>query len=88
MCTDLNISVKDAINKSTNNSDGFIRDGVYLKSSMLFWIISCIFILPVIYVIPFNKLSKAKFVTFCDGLHYALPQGVKPQTFIKNNGTI
>lgn len=87
MCTDLNISVKDAINKSTNNSDGFIRDGVYLKSSMLLWIISCIFILPVIYVIPFNKLSKAKFVTFCDGLHYALPQGVKPQTFIKNNGT-
>ncbi len=88
LCTDLNISVKDAINKSTCNSDGFIKDGVYLKSSMLLWFISCIFIIPAIYVIPFNKLSKAKFITFCDGLHYALPQGVKLKTFIRNNGLI
>lgn len=88
LCTDLNISVKEAINKSTINTDGFIKDGVYLKSSMLLWILSCILIIPIIYVIPFNKLSKAKFVTFCDGLHYALPQGVKPETFIRNNGII
>ncbi len=88
LCTDLNISVKDAITKSTVNSDGFIKDGVYLKSSMLLWIISCILIVPAIYVIPFNKLSKAKFVTFCDGLHYALPQGIKPETFIRNSGLV
>lgn len=88
LCTDLNISVKDAINKSTVNSDGFIKDGVYMKSSMLLWILSCILIIPSIYVIPFNKLSKAKFVTFCDGLHYALPQGVKVETIIKNSGII
>jgi hypothetical protein len=88
LCTDLNISVKDAINKSTVNSDGFIKDGVYMKSSMLLWILSCILIIPSIYVIPFNKLSKAKFVTFCDGLHYALPQGVKVETIIKNSGMI
>ncbi|MBO5857515.1 MAG: hypothetical protein J6Q87_04635 [Clostridia bacterium] len=88
LCTDLNISVKTAINKSTHNSDGFIKDGVYLKSSMLIWFLCCIFIIPAIYVIPFNKLSKAKFITFCDGLHYALPQGVKFKTFIRNNGVI
>lgn len=85
LCTDLSISVKDAINKSVNNSDGFIKDGVYLKSSMLLWVLSCIFIIPVFYVIPFKKLSEAKYITFCDGLHYALPQGVNAQSFIKNN---
>lgn len=88
LCTDLNISVTDAINKSTLNSDGFIKDGVYLKSSMIPWILSCILILPTIYVIPFKNLSHAKFITFCDGLHYSLPQGIKAQTFIKNNGII
>ena len=88
ICTDLNISVKDAINKSTCNSDGFIKDGVYLKSSMVIWFLCCIFIIPTIYVIPYNKLSKAKFITFCDGLHYSLPQTINVQTFIKNNGII
>ena len=88
LCTDLSISIKDAINKSINNSDGFIKDGVYLKSSMLLWALSCIFIIPVFYVVPFKKLTTAKYITFCDGLHYALPQGVKAQTFIKNNGII
>ncbi len=88
ICTDLNISVKDAINKSINNSDGFIKDGVYLKSSMIPWIISCIFILPVIYVIPFTKLTKAKYITFCDGLHKTLPQAINFKNAIKNDGVI
>lgn len=88
LCTDLKISVKEAINKSTLNSDGFIKDGVYLKSSMLLWILTCIFIAPVFYVVPFRKLTNAKFITFCDGLHYSLPQGNKTKIFIKNDGAI
>jgi hypothetical protein len=74
LCTDLKISVSEAISKSTENTDGFIKDGVFLKASFLPWILSCILILPLFYVIPFIQLTKAKFVTFTDGLHKALPQ--------------
>ena len=88
LCTDLNISVTDAINKSTDYSDGFIKDGVYLKSSMLLWILSCILIFPAFYVIPFKKLTIAKYITFCDGLHKALPQPINLKNIIKNDGVI
>lgn len=84
LCTDLNISVSDAILKSTENSDGFIKDNAFLKSSFLPWIISCIFIIPVFYVIPFMKLSKARFVTFTDGLRIALPQNFGYPIFYNN----
>jgi hypothetical protein len=69
LCTDIKIPVKKAIDKSLQNSDGFIRDAIILKSSFFFWLISCIFILPFFYVIPFKKLTNAKFVTFTDSLY-------------------
>lgn len=73
LCTDLNISVNDAIEKSRENTDGFIKDSVFLKTSLLPWILCCIFIFPALYVIPFTKLSKARFITFTEGLRKALP---------------
>lgn len=69
LCTDMNISVKNAIKKSIDNSNGFIKDGTLLKSSFFFWLISCIFIFPVFYVVPFIKITKARFITFTDALH-------------------
>lgn len=78
LCTDLSITVNDAILKSTESCEGFIKDGVYIKASFLPWYLSCIFILPIFYVIPFIKLTKAKYVTFCNGLRHTLPQPVLP----------
>lgn len=74
ICTDLKISVSDAILKSTENCDGFIKDNTFLKSSLLPWILCTIFIIPIFYVVPFVKLTKAKFVTFTDGLRTPLIQ--------------
>ena len=82
LCTDLNLSVNEAILKSTENSDGFIKDGVYLKSSFFPWILCCLFILPLFYVIPFKKLARAKYVTFCDGLRKPLPQNLEANRMI------
>lgn len=74
LCTDLKITVSEAILKSTKNCDGFIKDNTLLKSSLSPWLLSCIFIVPLFYVIPFIKLTKAKFITFTDGLRKSLPQ--------------
>ena len=74
LCTDLNLTVKEAIEKSITHSDNFIKDYVILKSSFLPWVLSCLLIFPLFYVIPFFKLSEAKFITFTDGLRFALPQ--------------
>ena len=74
LCTDFKISVTDAIKKSVAHADNFIKDGVILKSSFLFWLLSCALFFPIFYVIPFTKLSKAKFITFTDALRYSLPQ--------------
>ncbi len=74
LCTDLKISASEAIEKSCELSDGFLKDGVALKASFFPWILSMIFILPLFYVIPYLKLTKAKFVTFSDRLHYSVPQ--------------
>lgn len=74
LCTDFKISATNAIKKSVEHADNFIKDGVILKSSFLFWFLSCALFFPIFYVIPFTKLSKAKFITFTDGLRYSLPQ--------------
>lgn len=76
LCTDFKISIKDALTKSTENADTFIKDGVVLKSSFLPWILSCLIFIPTFYVIPFLKLSEARFITFTEGLRYSLPQNL------------
>lgn len=85
LCTNINISVNDAINKSRDFSDGFLKDGVYLKTSLFPWVLSCLLIFPIFYVIPFIKLTKAKYVTFSDGLHYALPNNYLLDNYLKLN---
>ena len=61
-CLNREISPKAAIKKSISFTDGFLRDSVLLESSFSAWFLSCVLILPLIYVIPYFKISKAFFV--------------------------
>lgn len=61
-CLNRDITVKNAIDKSINFTDGFLRENVLLESSFFGWFLSCGFIAPLVYVIPYFKLSKALFV--------------------------
>lgn len=62
VCLNKDISTKDAIKKSINFTDGFLRDSVLLEGSFFAWLLSCGFVIPIIYVLPYFKLSKALFV--------------------------
>ena len=61
-CLNSSLSGKEAIKKSIKYTDGFLRESVLLDSSFFAWFLSCGFIIPFIYVIPYFKLSKALFV--------------------------
>ena len=62
VCLNREISVREAIKKSINYTDGFLRDSVLMESSFFGWFLSCITIIPFVYVIPYFKISKALFV--------------------------
>lgn len=62
VCLNRDISPKDAIKKSINYTDGFLRESVLLESSFFGWFLSCGFIVPFVYVIPYFKISKALFI--------------------------
>ncbi len=62
VCLNRDISPQDAIKKSINYTDGFLRESVLLESSFLGWFLSCGFIFPLVYVLPYFKISKALFV--------------------------
>ena len=61
-CLNSEISAKDAIRKSIKFTDGFLRDSVLLESSFFGWVLSCVLVAPLVYVIPYFKTSKALFV--------------------------
>lgn len=63
LCLNIKRGVNAVINKSIRFTDGFLADGVVLEYSSLGWILSCIFIAPVIYAVPYIKLTKAVFVS-------------------------
>lgn len=56
------ISAKEAIKKSVTFTDGFLQDSVLMDSSFSGWFLSCLTVIPIVYVIPYFKLSKALFV--------------------------
>lgn len=62
VCLNRDISPKEAIKKSIKFTDGFLRESVLLESSFFGWFLSCCFVLPIAYVLPFFRLSKALFV--------------------------
>ena len=63
MCLQNSITTSKAIKKSIRFTDGFLCDGVVLEYSLTGWLLSCIFIIPAFYVIPYTKLTKAVFIT-------------------------
>ena len=62
VCLNREISLKEAIRKSIYYTDGFLRECVFLESSFFPWFLSCGLVLPLVYVIPYFKISKALFV--------------------------
>lgn len=62
ICLNRDMSPKDAIKKSINFTDGFLRESVLLESSFFGWFLSCGFVIPIAYVLPYFRISKALFV--------------------------
>lgn len=62
VCLKRDMSPKEAIKKSIHFTDGFLRESVLLESSFFGWFLSCGFIFPLVYVLPYFKISKALFV--------------------------
>ncbi len=58
-CLDDKKLVNKAIKKSIQFTDGSLSDGVVLEYSLLGWLLSCVFIAPIVYVLPYIKLCKA-----------------------------
>ncbi len=56
------ITPADAIKKSIIFTDGVLRESVLLESSFFGWFLSCVTLLPIVYVLPYYKISKALFV--------------------------
>lgn len=62
VCLNRDISTKAAIKKSIKFTDDFLRESVLLESSFFGWFLSCGFVFPLVYVVPYFKISKALFV--------------------------
>ena len=54
-------SINQAIKHSLQATDGILGEGVLLECSLVGWVLSCIAILPVVYVVPYVKTCKAVF---------------------------
>ena len=62
ICLNNRISHRDEINKSVRFTDGFLKEYALTESSFLGWFLSCIFIVPAVYVLPYFRVTKALFV--------------------------
>ena len=74
ICLKPELQVKDAIKKSIRFTDGMLAEGVLLEYSFSGWILSCILIIPLFYVVPYIKLTKSFFVTKTVFSHSRTPQ--------------
>ncbi|MGN1315761.1 MAG: hypothetical protein ACI4VW_01735 [Acutalibacteraceae bacterium] len=68
ICLNNRISPRDAIKKSVYFTDGFLKEYALTESSFLGWFLSCILIVPIVYVLPYFKVTKALFVTESVGM--------------------
>lgn len=62
VCLNRDTSPKEAIKKSISLTDGFLRESVLLESTFFGWFLSCVFLFPIAYVLPYFRISKALFV--------------------------
>lgn len=67
------ISVKEAIRKSICFTDGFLREYALEEGSFFGWLLSCVLIIPAIYVIPYFKVSKALFTVESISIKNCMP---------------
>lgn len=63
LCLNPNLKITDSIKKSIKFTDGFLSEGVLLEYSLLGWLLSCVFVLPLFYVVPYAKLVRSVYVT-------------------------
>lgn len=82
------IKVKSAIGKSITFTDKSLKKAVLFKLSFFGWFSSCAFAIPIFYVIPYYKLSKARFII--NAVQYPnLPEATSeaecPITFFRKN---
>lgn len=63
LCLNTKRGVNYVIKKSIRFTDGFLADGIVLEYSSLGWVLSCIFIAPIVYVTPYLKLTKASYIS-------------------------
>ncbi len=63
ICLNSDLKIKDAIQKSSRFTDGLLTEGVVLEYSFAGWILSCFFIVPLLYVVPYIKLTKCVYIT-------------------------
>lgn len=57
-----NLSPVEAINKSISSTDGILSKTALLEASFWGWFLSCLLIIPVFYVLPYYRLSKAMLI--------------------------
>lgn len=84
LCLNVKRDVNSVINKSIRFTDGFLADGVVLEYSSLGWILSCIFIVPIIYVVPYLKLTKSVFISQCVSESYPKAVTTYAVNFLKS----
>ncbi|MGN0526361.1 MAG: hypothetical protein ACI4IF_02920 [Acutalibacteraceae bacterium] len=62
MCKNIDLKSGVAIKRSIEYTEGNLVENVILENSLLGWLLSCIFIVPLVYVVPYWKLCKIRFL--------------------------
>ncbi len=63
ICLNPSLKVSKAIKKSIRFTDGFLTDRILLEYSFFGWILSCVLVIPLFYVVPYVKLCKCVYIT-------------------------
>lgn len=65
MCTHTGTTAKESLRFSITTTDGHLNDRTVLHFSLIGWVLSCVFVLPLIYVVPYIKLCNTVFAEEC-----------------------
>ncbi|MBR0535763.1 MAG: hypothetical protein IIX14_05235 [Clostridia bacterium] len=74
LCNNMKTSINSVIKKSILYTDAFLTEKFTLTASLFGWLLSCVVIIPAVYVIPYIKLENAIFAS------EALQQGRCPRS--------
>lgn len=58
-------NISNAIKKSVESTDKYIQNALLLKASLIGWVLSCLLIIPIPYVLPYYKLCSTAFLRYC-----------------------